>query len=530
MQPKGQLAYHRSRLDTELQPIALCATDDGTEPKALIVELSPGTIANLPGSIARCERLAGWAREGGASCVVIKPGQRGPGSVGQGPAEVDVLEAIEWACRNFPIDRDRISVMGGSMGGAATWYLASHYPDLFAAAAPFCGYCDYGLWIKPGGHIMRTLEWEHFSWQNRGAAFRVENLANLGLWITHGEWDASIGGGVPVQHSRQMVERLQALGAEPIYSEVPQCGHGCMTDETTPRVVQWLCRQRRRQCPEEVHLVAHTLRHNRAFWACIEQFETYGRPARAHARIEGHGLRVTTENVRRLALGPLPGAKEERVVIDSDSFSPMDLSERTAAFEKADGSWELAEFEETAEKRHGVSGPIGDMFFEPQRFIFGTRGPERETFILEQLSGRIPGFFKKFNGGVHRGVFAGESWHALPVVKDDEITDDEIVENNLMLYGSFDSNAVLRQFRKDLPLEVSAKGVTIAGREFEGHGIGFTCIFPHPANPDRYLAVTGGNTPEALAGCSHLHLQLLPDYLVWRGVETWWGFFGNDWR
>lgn len=102
MKPKGQLAYHHSRLDAELQPLALCATDDGSEPLPLIVELSPGSIANLPGSVRRCEQLASWAAAGGERCLVIKPGQRGPGSVGQGPAEVDVLEAVAWASHTSP--------------------------------------------------------------------------------------------------------------------------------------------------------------------------------------------------------------------------------------------------------------------------------------------------------------------------------------------------------------------------------------------------------------------------------------------
>lgn len=150
---------------------------------------------------------------------------------------------------HFPVDPDRVSLMGGSMGGAATWYLASHYPDRFAAAAPFCGYADYQLWEKPGGHIMRTQDWERFSWESRGAAYRVENLTNMALWITHGEWDISIGGGVPVEHSRQISAHLTKLGVEHRFTEVPSCGHGCLTDETGPPVAQWLCRQRRQSCP-----------------------------------------------------------------------------------------------------------------------------------------------------------------------------------------------------------------------------------------------------------------------------------------
>lgn len=530
MRVKGQVAYHHSCLDNELQPIALCASDDGSEPMPLIVELSPGSIANLPNSVQRCERLVRWAAEGNQRCLVIKPGQRGPGSVSQGPGEVDVLESIDWACEHFPVDRDRMSLVGGSMGGAATWYMASHYPDLFAAAAPFCGYGDYRLWVKPGGHIMRTQEWERFSWQSRGVAYRVENLTNMALWITHGEWDISIGGGVPVRHSRQISERLAALGVDHKYTEVPQCGHGCMTEETGPPVIEWLCRQRRKSPPEEVHLVAHTLRHNRSFWVRVDRFEGYGRPARVEARFEGGTVTVTTDNVGRLSLGPVPPLTDAVLTVDSVVLKALDLSDSFQSFERVDGVWQAAGPEVPGTKRRGVSGPIGDLFFAPQRFVFGTGGSDQEKFLLGWLKGHLPGFFRKFNGGVHRGVFAGESWYQLPVVMDDEIEDEDVRGSNLVLYGSFESNAVLRRFRDHLPVDIRARGVEIAGRAFAGEHLGFMCLFPHPENPDRCLAMVSGTSPEAVAGCSHLNLQLLPDYVVWRGAETWWGFFDNDWR
>ena len=48
MDRRGQIAYHYSCLAGELQPLALCASDDGSDPLPLLVELSPGTIADLP--------------------------------------------------------------------------------------------------------------------------------------------------------------------------------------------------------------------------------------------------------------------------------------------------------------------------------------------------------------------------------------------------------------------------------------------------------------------------------------------------
>ncbi len=50
--------------------------------------------------------------------------------------EVDVLEGLEHAKKNYRVDEDRIAVRGFSMGGAGCWQMAVHYPDMFFAANP----------------------------------------------------------------------------------------------------------------------------------------------------------------------------------------------------------------------------------------------------------------------------------------------------------------------------------------------------------------------------------------------------------
>ena len=48
--------------------------------------------------------------------------------------------------------------------------------------------------------------------------------------------------------------------------------------------------------------------------------------------------------------------------------------------------------------------------------------------------------------------------------------------------------------------------------------------------PERYAVVWTGTNPETLIQGSHLHLQLLPDYIVWtKGEILESGFLNNDW-
>ncbi len=50
--------------------------------------------------------------------------------------EIDLFEALEDVESHYPIDEDRLVMRGFSMGGAACWQFAVHYPSLWVAAAP----------------------------------------------------------------------------------------------------------------------------------------------------------------------------------------------------------------------------------------------------------------------------------------------------------------------------------------------------------------------------------------------------------
>ena len=168
MKKRAEIEYYRSVEDANIYPCVVYVSDTTDTQKPLILEVSPGGT-DLELRIKIVEEIAGIAEASGMSCIVARPTGRGSGSVYQNYGEVDVLESIEHLASHLPVDRNRISITGKSMGGAATWYLASHYPDLFSAAAPVCGYCDYRLWEKPGGLTFHMHPWEEPSWRARSA-------------------------------------------------------------------------------------------------------------------------------------------------------------------------------------------------------------------------------------------------------------------------------------------------------------------------------------------------------------------------
>jgi len=55
-------------------------------------------------------------------------------------SERDVLDVLAYIKATWKIDENRVDLSGGSMGGFASMWFGSRYPDLFACARPSCGF------------------------------------------------------------------------------------------------------------------------------------------------------------------------------------------------------------------------------------------------------------------------------------------------------------------------------------------------------------------------------------------------------
>lgn len=102
----------------------------------------------------------------------------------------------------YNINENRVYLMGMSNGGLGTDYLATRYPDLFAAAVPIAG--------NPVDEATEDDD-----------PAMLRNLRNVPFRIMHGEADPVI----PVGADRVMKARLDSLGYSVEYVETPGLGH-----------------------------------------------------------------------------------------------------------------------------------------------------------------------------------------------------------------------------------------------------------------------------------------------------------------
>jgi dipeptidyl aminopeptidase/acylaminoacyl peptidase len=128
----------------------------------------------------------------------------------------DVVSGVDYAIKNYPIDRARVATMGHSYGGFMTNWLITQYPDRFAAAASGAGisnwFSDYGT-----ADIYRTKEMEFFGapWQEEGIKRMIMQspLIQAGKVRTptlfiNGEMDQR----VPYEEGEQMYFALRRQG------------------------------------------------------------------------------------------------------------------------------------------------------------------------------------------------------------------------------------------------------------------------------------------------------------------------------
>ncbi|MDD2511737.1 MAG: alpha/beta hydrolase-fold protein [Proteiniphilum sp.] len=125
-------------------------------------------------------------------------------------------ELLDKIIHIYPVDRDRIYIMGLSMGGMGTFDMVCRFPELFAAAIPICG----------GIHTDRLHN------LNTKTAFR----------IFHGDADSV----VPVRFSRAAYLKLKAEGIHVEYVEFPGVNHNSWDPAFNREdFMAWLFRQNR---------------------------------------------------------------------------------------------------------------------------------------------------------------------------------------------------------------------------------------------------------------------------------------------
>lgn len=411
--------------------------------------------------------------------IVLEPHGRGNAQY-LGIGEQDVLHCLSAAKQHFSVDDDRVYLTGESMGGSGTWLIASHHPELFAAAAPVFGGFDYRL-VPAGGFDNPKADQlpERFAAEHQSSFLDAESLSNLPLFVTHGDSDQT----VPVDFSRFAVTMLQRWNYEVRYEEIPGRGHEDLN--LNDRIVSWLLIHRRIQAPREVRIRAFDLDNASAYWAQVVAFEEPLQAMDVDAEVLRPGLiRLDTQNVGAIRLSPPPALRGQlalKVVWNGVHLKATPDPDGTILLQKPDAKVE------TGDKRAGLQGGLSNFIATPFAVVMGTSSadPRMRTYCREKAEAFVQQWM---------------NWqHVKPrLFRDVELTPADEQHYSLLLVGGADANLVSRRLVPRLPLRVTADAVTIDGHHFTAHDAVVQMIYPNPLARTRYVMVVAATSADGM--------------------------------
>jgi dienelactone hydrolase len=454
--------------------------------------------------------------------------------------ESDLFEALEHMQRQYRIDSDRIVMRGFSMGGAAAWQFTVHHPSRWVASNPGAGFSETPDFLRTFQDEIITPPWyEQRLWSWYDCPGYVRNLANCPTVAYSGEDDKQR------QAATKMAEAALDQGFTLTHVIGPKTGHKIHPDskvEIAQRLDRIVAKGKDR-FPETLHFATYTLRYPTSHWLTIQGMEHHWNQALVDGRVDrvNQKISLTTSNVSAFTLHCPPGdfpmdpLSATMIEIDGQSrVAPAPNSDRSWAvhFNKVNERWYPAETPyEGLVKRPGLQGPIDDAFLE-QFIVVRPTGTPHHPAIGKWVETELAHFVTQW-----RSQFRGEL-----VVRDDiSITDEEMGNANLILWGDPGSNKLIARMADRLPIRWNDKTLGLGAKDFAVGTHVPAFIYPNPLAPNHYIVLNSGFTYREYHYLNNARQGAkLPDWAVIdtqkpvttqsAGGVAAAGFFGERWE
>src|SRR4051812_3839207 len=209
--------------------------------------------------------------------------------------EIDTFECLDHAKHHYRIDESRLVARGFSMGGAACWQYAAHYPSLWAANAPGAGFAETPEFLREfQKEDTSSARWyEKKLWHMYNASDYAENIFNLPTVAYSGEIDSQ------KQAADVMAREMKKVGLELKHIIGPKTGHGYEKDAKVEvnKLIDAIVEKGKPKERSEIKFVTYTLRYNRCGPVTVEGLAKHWEPGTITAKIDGGNYDLTTSGV-----------------------------------------------------------------------------------------------------------------------------------------------------------------------------------------------------------------------------------------
>jgi hypothetical protein len=463
--------------------------------------------------------------------------------------EVDTFECLDHASKHYRIDHSRLVARGFSMGGAACWQYAVHYPTLWAANAPGAGFSETPEFLRVFQNEKVEPTWyEQKLWRLYNATDYARNLFNLPTVAYSGEVDSQ------KQAADVMAREMKKVGLELTHVIGPKTGHSyekgakAVVNEKIDAIVN----AGRPTTPGRVDFVTYTLRYNRCAWLTVDGLERHWEQGRVSGgwRESANSIVLSAHGVTALTLSFPPGswpiAWTPRITLFEDNKQvislPPELNQSLPRvsdgsfrvhLRKTEGKWGQVDSPTSKglAKQPGLQGPIDDAFMDRFVMVRPTGKALNEkvgAWATTEMAHAVKHWRKHFRGDA-------------PVTDDTAVTDEQVKNANLILWGDPSSNAVLAKIADRLPVKWTPAGVTVGDQTYPAGTHVPVLIYPNPLNPAKYVVVNSGFTFREYDYLNNARqVPKLPDYAVvdtttppnsrHPGKVVRAGFFGERWE
>lgn len=460
--------------------------------------------------------------------------------------EIDTFECLEHARKHYRIDESRLVARGFSMGGAACWQFGVHYPTMWAACAPGAGFAETREFLKDfQKEAVKPTWYETKLWRMYDATEYAQNLFNLPTVAYSGEIDSQ------KQAADIMIRFAKKVGVEFPHIIGPKTGHSYEKGAKAEvnKLIDAIVEKGLPMGRKEVKFTTYTLRYNQCDWVTVTGLDKHWEKATVTGKRENDAFVVTTTGVASFAVTTTEPLPKGGVTVDGTAFpEPMwrgsnPDKHRTAHFTRVDGKWKAEKPKGDLRKAPGLQGPIDDAFMDSFVMVKPTGVP------LSERTGKWAELEMSHAVKEWRRQFRGDA-----VVKaDKEITDDDIKNSNLILWGDPKSNAVLAKIADRLPVKWTSKiafvndvrvvtpVLDLGGQTYDAGVHAPILIYPNPLNPAKYVVLNSGFTYREYAYLNNARqVPMLPDYAVvdvttkpnsvYPGKVVRAGFFDEQWK
>jgi dienelactone hydrolase len=423
--------------------------------------------------------------------------------------EVDVLEALADAKKKYRINNNGLFDRGFSMGGAAAWQFAVHYPDMWLAANPGAGFAETVDFMDKFGHEKLHPTWyERKLWHLYDCTDYASNLSNLPLYAYNGDKD-------PQQQAADIMEvAMKKEGLTLNRTWGINMGHGYTKPaaKTIDSLLAIAQTNGKNPPPAEIHFTTYTLKYNSMYWVLVDAMGTEWEKARVDGSISGNTITLKTQNVTQVSIvmNQLPKhfavGDKLTLVIDNDATELKILADNDTLVSHKEGSkWVggVVTYPQLL-KRHDLQGPIDDAFMSPF-IIVKPSGSSKNTLFDKWSKAEMNRFIEQW-----RMQFRGD-----PVVKmDNEIATADMA-SNLILFGDVQSNKLIAKLNARLPIKWTANNIQAGTATYTAKDHGLIMIYPNPLNPKHYIVLNSGFTFREDAYLNNSkQIPMLPDWAV----------------